>query len=236
MPSNAEVFNRGGPRLSRFEFDANGQLIKFIDAAGRERTYSYDVRGQISQVNYPDGTTVKQTYDNAGRILTSEDQGGKLSRYGYDAVGNLLLVGLTGNIASGKSTVAHLLSERGATSVAARWLAKRLPVAKELHGNRFFVRHGGKLLVTPLLVAVIALELTDIMFAIDSVPAVLAGDSAARRWSSPSLSAAATTCTSSRTPVRWSTAAAMARPRAARAAARRWPDRRLDAGPNPTYT
>ena len=87
----AKITNALG-EVSRFEFDANGQLIKFIDAAGRERTYSYDVRGQISQVNYPDGTTVKQTYDNAGRILTSEDQGGKLSRYGYDAVGNRISV------------------------------------------------------------------------------------------------------------------------------------------------
>ena len=38
----------------------------------------------------------------------------------------MLLVGLTGNIASGKSTVAHLLSERGATIIDADILARRV--------------------------------------------------------------------------------------------------------------
>lgn len=51
------------------------------------------------------------------------------------------------------------------------WLARHLPVTSRLHEDRFFVREGGRLLVTPLLLAVVALELTDIMFAVDSVPA-----------------------------------------------------------------
>src|SRR5207237_8782488 len=38
---------------------------------------------------------------------------------------NMLLVGLTGNIASGKTTVAQLLSERGATIIDADVLARR---------------------------------------------------------------------------------------------------------------
>jgi len=59
-------------------------------------------------------------------------------------------------------------------SAAARWLRRRLPVAGELHGNAFFVRFNGRLLVTPLFVALCAVELTDIVFAVDSVPAALA--------------------------------------------------------------
>jgi tellurite resistance protein TerC len=47
-------------------------------------------------------------------------------------------------------------------------------VTREVRGTAFLVRSDGRLLVTPLLVALIAVELTDIVFAIDSVPAALA--------------------------------------------------------------
>jgi tellurite resistance protein TerC len=59
-------------------------------------------------------------------------------------------------------------------SRAARWLLSHLPVTRDLHGNSFFARVQGRRVATPLLVAVFALELTDIVFAVDSVPAALA--------------------------------------------------------------
>jgi tellurite resistance protein TerC len=54
------------------------------------------------------------------------------------------------------------------------WLARRLPVSNDASSNRFIVREQGRLLLTPLLAALIAIELSDIMFAVDSVPAALA--------------------------------------------------------------
>jgi tellurite resistance protein TerC len=54
-----------------------------------------------------------------------------------------------------------------------RWLSKHLPVTEKVEGPHFFVRHEGVRQATPLFVAVIAIELTDIMFAVDSVPAAL---------------------------------------------------------------
>ncbi len=54
------------------------------------------------------------------------------------------------------------------------WLARQLPVSGDSGSNRFIMREQGRLVVTPLLVALIAIELSDIMFAIDSVPAALA--------------------------------------------------------------
>lgn len=48
------------------------------------------------------------------------------------------------------------------------------PLSAGYHGKKFFVREGGKLLATPLLLVVVVIETTDVMFAIDSVPAVLA--------------------------------------------------------------
>ena len=49
-----------------------------------------------------------------------------------------------------------------------------VPVTNEFHGKRFFVRPAGKLHATPLLLALMAIEMSDIVFAIDSVPAIFA--------------------------------------------------------------
>jgi len=59
-------------------------------------------------------------------------------------------------------------------SKLARWLWRHLPVTSGLHRNAFFVRDNGRALATPLFVALCAVELTDIAFAVDSVPAALA--------------------------------------------------------------
>ena len=60
------------------------------------------------------------------------------------------------------------------TSVAVRLLRKIVPVQDEYDGQKFFVRRAGKLVATPLLAVVVAIEAADLVFAVDSVPAVLA--------------------------------------------------------------
>jgi tellurite resistance protein TerC len=59
-------------------------------------------------------------------------------------------------------------------SKLARWLSRHMRVTDKVEGPHFFVVRNGRRYATPLLVAVIALELTDVMFAVDSVPAALA--------------------------------------------------------------
>jgi tellurite resistance protein TerC len=54
------------------------------------------------------------------------------------------------------------------------WLERHLPWTSERDGHRFIVRCGGRWLATPLLVALLAIELTDVVFAVDSVPAAFA--------------------------------------------------------------
>ncbi len=51
---------------------------------------------------------------------------------------------------------------------------KFLPITNTTHGSRFFVLEAGKRVATPLFVALIVVETTDVMFAVDSVPAALA--------------------------------------------------------------
>ncbi len=55
-----------------------------------------------------------------------------------------------------------------------RLLRRVMPVTPQVHGQNFFVRLNGVLHATPLFVCLVFLELTDIVFAIDSVPAIFA--------------------------------------------------------------
>jgi TerC family integral membrane protein len=55
-----------------------------------------------------------------------------------------------------------------------KWLSNHLPVTHEMHGDHFIALERGRRVATPLLIAVIGLELTDVLFAIDSVPAAFA--------------------------------------------------------------
>ena len=59
-------------------------------------------------------------------------------------------------------------------SFAVRLLRKMIPVSDEYRGTKFFYREAGKRIATPLLAVVVAIEAADLIFAVDSVPAVLA--------------------------------------------------------------
>lgn len=49
-----------------------------------------------------------------------------------------------------------------------------VPVTATLEGQKFFIKRDGKVFATPLFIALLFLEMTDIIFAIDSVPAIFA--------------------------------------------------------------
>jgi len=59
-------------------------------------------------------------------------------------------------------------------SFAVRLLRKLVPVSDEYRGTKFFYKEAGKRIATPLLAVVVAIEAADLIFAVDSVPAVLA--------------------------------------------------------------
>jgi tellurite resistance protein TerC len=60
------------------------------------------------------------------------------------------------------------------SSFPARLVRRFVPVTEHLDRARFFVRRDGRLFATPLFVALIMVELTDVVFAVDSIPAILA--------------------------------------------------------------
>ena len=57
-------------------------------------------------------------------------------------------------------------------NIIVRWFKKFFPVSDRMHEDRFFIRENGRRLATPLFVALIVIETTDVAFAVDSIPAV----------------------------------------------------------------
>lgn len=55
-----------------------------------------------------------------------------------------------------------------------RFLKRFFPISYKMDGDKFFIRRMGIRAATPLFVALIMIELTDILFALDSIPAILA--------------------------------------------------------------
>ena len=84
-------------------------------------------------------------------------------------LGGLLVV--TGARMMGKPADATVDIARNPLLRAAR---RVLPISDRFEGRAFFTRHAGRLLATPLLLVVLAIEWTDVMFATDSIPAIFA--------------------------------------------------------------
>ncbi|HEY3527061.1 MAG TPA: TerC/Alx family metal homeostasis membrane protein [Nitrososphaeraceae archaeon] len=59
-------------------------------------------------------------------------------------------------------------------NIAVRILRKFIPVSLEVNGNKFLLHKNGVLFASPMLVALVIVEMTDLVFALDSIPAILA--------------------------------------------------------------
>ncbi len=55
-----------------------------------------------------------------------------------------------------------------------RWFRKLVPVTPDYRGDKFFVRENGVRMATPLFVVLLLVEITDLIFAVDSIPAIFA--------------------------------------------------------------
>jgi tellurite resistance protein TerC len=60
------------------------------------------------------------------------------------------------------------------TSRSMRLVRRVLPAVEDYHGQRFWARRAGRIAATPLLVVLVLIEISDVIFAVDSIPAVLA--------------------------------------------------------------
>ena len=55
-----------------------------------------------------------------------------------------------------------------------QWFSRVVPSTTEYHGQKLFIRKSGALIATPLLMVLALIEFTDIIFAVDSIPAIFA--------------------------------------------------------------
>jgi tellurite resistance protein TerC len=75
-------------------------------------------------------------------------------------------------IATGVRMFRHGAGVDVSKNIVVRGLSRLLPVTDDYVGEQLVVRRSGQLMLTPLLVAVVAIESTDLVFALDSIPAV----------------------------------------------------------------
>ena len=80
----------------------------------------------------------------------------------------LLLVSAVRFLRGGETGIAQASCDTGP-----RWVSRIIPVVPRLHDGKFLAREDGALVATPLLAALIAIESADLVFAVDSIPAVL---------------------------------------------------------------
>lgn len=75
---------------------------------------------------------------------------------------------------AGKLLVVRHDTVEVSNSSTMRLVHRLFKVTEEFHGSRFFIRHKGVLMATPLFVTLVLVETADVMFAIDSIPAIFA--------------------------------------------------------------
>ncbi|MCX6124174.1 MAG: TerC family protein [Proteobacteria bacterium] len=74
-----------------------------------------------------------------------------------------------------KSLFTHDLKEEDpATGKLAQCVRRFIPIKNDYVGNRFFIKLEGRIFATPLFLVLILVEVSDVIFAVDSIPAVLA--------------------------------------------------------------
>lgn len=112
------------------------------------------------------------------RVLRFGVAGALVLRGGFIAAGGAL-IGQAGWIFSAFGAMVLLAGLRMARSrpvrgksLAVRALRRFLPVSDRYAGPRFFLRTDGRTVATPLFVALVAVEAADLVFALDSIPAV----------------------------------------------------------------
>lgn len=86
---------------------------------------------------------------------------------GYAFGALLLVMGI-------KMIVTRRGESRAEQGTFANWLRKKMPMSADFEGDRFFIFQNGRRLATPLFLVLLLVEVSDVIFAVDSIPAVFA--------------------------------------------------------------
>ncbi len=89
------------------EYGRTGRLAKVTDHNGRSTGYGYDANGNITAIDYPDGSVVNYTYDKNNRMTKVVDAEQQVTNYEYNPMGNVLSIRQPG------STSAYTYNAKG---------------------------------------------------------------------------------------------------------------------------
>ncbi|HEX2645485.1 MAG TPA: TerC family protein [Thermoanaerobaculia bacterium] len=165
----------------------NGWIYyKFGNAAGVEFLTAYVIERSLSFDNIFVFVVIFNYFavpaEHQHRVLFWGILGALISRGLFIALGSALLsrfdwlIYLFGGFLVW--TGAKILLQKGDTEVhpeknpILRLFERFVPLTPRYHGKHFFVREGGKRLATPLMLVLVVVEATDVVFAVDSIPAV----------------------------------------------------------------
>jgi RHS repeat-associated protein len=97
-PTVSYTYDKDGQRVSMTDgtgtttttYNALHRLTKNTNGAGAAVSYGHDLRGDLTSITYPGGTTAARSYDAAGRLVSVTDWLTHKTRFAYDADGNLI--------------------------------------------------------------------------------------------------------------------------------------------------
>ena len=79
-----------GTGTSSFSFDSLGRLTSTTNGHGDTVSYGYDLAGNQTKINYPNGKSLTQSFDSAERLSGITDWLGNTTTFGYDANSNVM--------------------------------------------------------------------------------------------------------------------------------------------------
>ena len=77
-------------QITRYEYDAAGQLTVVIDGLGRSTRFEYDADGRRIRTLNPDQSERRYVYNARGQLVEETDEAGATSKRSYDAFGNMV--------------------------------------------------------------------------------------------------------------------------------------------------
>ncbi|UUI67269.1 DUF6531 domain-containing protein [Aeromicrobium duanguangcaii] len=98
------TYDNAGNRLTQtrsaqtytWTYDARGRVATSTDARNNTTNYGYDLAGNRTSADYPDGTAATWAYDDASRLVTATNGAGDTSSYDHDSAGNVTSIELPG--------------------------------------------------------------------------------------------------------------------------------------------
>lgn len=90
LGGNPVTVTDGNGQQTTYQVDALGRVIAITDPEQRVTKYTYSLAGDLSKIEYPDGTSVGKEYNEVGQLTRQINEQGLAEVFFYDSRGNLI--------------------------------------------------------------------------------------------------------------------------------------------------